>query len=1103
MSVNGLQQQYIPPTLDGLNVIDADQIYIDGELVDLDNLVPYTGATKILDMGSLPVRSSAVPTTGNDLINFTELVNAITNQDTTNSTTYLNKITSTAQTVAAPITFNQFTSQQSVIFKNTAGNSFQVQANEDDDLELLSLANAPNKVVIDKTGKIYSSALGISKALVSDADGKIVSSGVDASKIDYLDNVSSDIQTQLNARLLKAGDTMTGALDMGSNKVTTTYTPVDNVDLISKGYADSTYVSSGVLANYLPLTGGTLTGNLSSNTGTLVNFGEALKTVATDKGYTAASFTISSAEVPAGVQTGTLSGTYRLTALSGYAVMAMAIADLNATYQQNEYYTFTFTGIAGSVPLTLTVYQNSTPRLAVNITTSPQTITRTFTTGTGSGKIYFNFQALSANPYVDWTGFTMTRTDTQVNGFLSANGTVGIGTTSADTLLNVWGKGKFYDGNLSAPVVGVNGGAGTRLILWPGTVSAYPFALGIDASTLWYGVPAGSNHRWFDGGTERMNLSSFLDVKGGIRSYANGVGGPAFIYAENANAGDAYAVIYLRNNNSSQGCYWFMNSTTRSADGGANTATLRNDAGRLRLQGAQAYGIQVYNNGAVGVEGASPYAITNNFMGRGSLTIGSVDQNFGGGTGGWTSTTAGLLFECLTHTEIAVHDAGQRVASLMYYLGDGTNRIYIGRDMGYGTTGTTFRGPVDVEAGDGSHTYYGPNATWGAYLLVGARTNAITANRAQVISTNGNLHLDGGIGKEMYYGYYAWNGGGQNSHRFYGNSYFQGGVYTSDWFRLQNNNNGLYWENLGRGISSPEGGGNTYGTITTYGSGRSGWVGYGLQDRFVFMGGGGTGGIHDNIYSWLILWYGSSTRDVLLGGGSTMCSQGWDLFVVWRTGNSYDWSNGYFYFNKGGGYGYTSDSRLKENIKPIQTNESITFLKHLQPSSFCMKEARPVEVEKADGTKETVHPQCCTCEQDGFIADNVWEAVVASGASKTVLNNWSGWLEEMKKPEEERQLTKDNILGVNDRPILSHTVNAVKALIERVEQSEAKITILEAREKVWEADAKQKEEEFAAYKEMTDRRLEQIVGLLKGLLDEKAAPQAAPPALKRTKTVKP
>jgi hypothetical protein len=213
---------------------------------------------------------------------------------------------------------------------------------------------------------------------------------------------------------------------------------------------------------------------------------------------------------------------------------------------------------------------------------------------------------------------------------------------------------------------------------------------------------------------------------------------------------------------------------------------------------------------------------------------------------------------------------------------------------------------------------------------------------------------------------------------------------------------------------------------------------------------GAVWGIHDNVYSWLIKGSGFISREVLLGGGSSMCSRNYDRFVVWRSANEYDYGGGYFFVNGGGGYGYTSDSRLKENIHPIKESESITFLKHLQPSSFCMKEVKPFEKENADGTKEIVQSDCCSCKQDGFIADNVWDAVVASGVSKSVLNHWSGWLEEMKKPEEERTLGKDNILGVSDRPILSHTVNVVKVLMERVDT-------LEAREAVWVEHAKQQE----------------------------------------------
>jgi len=56
--------------------------------------------------------------------------------------------------------------------------------------------------------------------------------------------------------------------------------------------------------------------------------------------------------------------------------------------------------------------------------------------------------------------------------------------------------------------------------------------------------------------------------------------------------------------------------------------------------------------------------------------------NYGGGSN-WSSNTAGLLLECENNTEIAVHDAGHRIASLMYFEGGGTNKITIGRSMGW------------------------------------------------------------------------------------------------------------------------------------------------------------------------------------------------------------------------------------------------------------------------------------------------------------------------------------------------------------------------------------------------------------------------------------
>jgi hypothetical protein len=405
------------------------------------------------------------------------------------------------------------------------------------------------------------------------------------------------------------------------------------------------------------------------------------------------------------------------------------------------------------------------------------------------------------------------------------------------------------------------------------------------------------------------------------------------------------------------------------------------------------------------INGGSNFAVLNNYMATGSLTIGDNTKNYGGGTSTWNTNTAGLMMECLTNTEIAVHDGGDRVASMMYYSG---NTITLGRNMGWGVTdvvasnnlsanclvingggtyqagciysdaawgmlfrakvpgtnanfawfdsagtermridsagdtsttgkltvqnvirfgnysggnydniqfmrgtgsgqypnircqenyiamyvsdaggwlagsqvgdmvirlntglnlrfgvgsnaglvvdssnnvlisqrelrvsqmnghgqirlksgstnistifhcngtelyflctnngdweggynglrplkynltsglvtmdnGLTVNNTITVASGDNSMTYYGPNSMWGAYLAVGSGTDKSNGNTAQVISTNGNLHLDGGNSLDMYYGYYTWARGTPNVHRFYGN------IFINNWISI-------------------------------------------------------------------------------------------------------------------------------------------------------------------------------------------------------------------------------------------------------------------------------------------------------------------------------
>ena len=76
-------------------------------------------------------------------------------------------------------------------------------------------------------------------------------------------------------------------------------------------------------------------------------------------------------------------------------------------------------------------------------------------------------------------------------------------------------------------------------------------------------------------------------------------------------------------------------------------------------------------------------------MANGSLPIGDTLLNYGGGTSQGNSSTARLLKECLDKNEIAFHDAGNRIASGIQYVGGTTNSLILGRDMGWGGISST------------------------------------------------------------------------------------------------------------------------------------------------------------------------------------------------------------------------------------------------------------------------------------------------------------------------------------------------------------------------------------------------------------------------------
>jgi hypothetical protein len=81
----------------------------------------------------------------------------------------------------------------------------------------------------DTTGAIYvdSSTVQLRIADVSDTE------------ISYLNGVTSAIQTQLDGKLALSGGTMTGAIAMGTNKITGLGTPTADADAATKAYVDA------------------------------------------------------------------------------------------------------------------------------------------------------------------------------------------------------------------------------------------------------------------------------------------------------------------------------------------------------------------------------------------------------------------------------------------------------------------------------------------------------------------------------------------------------------------------------------------------------------------------------------------------------------------------------------------------------------------------------------------------------------------------------------------------------------------------------------------------------------------------------------------------
>lgn len=1208
MALDGSSATFLPYTLNGLQDLTVNSSTV--STLQVNSLTP--NRVVVSDGSDFLVSAAATSTEVDYLSGTTSNIQTQINSKASTSyvdTNFLNKVTATQQDVTAFCNFTSGVGSTTIgmsnglqWYKNSAfQNSWSIVRqlgsgsilkdlvfrDNENSVDTLLLSEDGQKVYVGLTCD-YTTA---SKIPIFDSSKKLVSSGVDSIKITYLDNVSSDIQTQLNGKLNLSGSNANQNIVINGYKVQSSATPSTGNDYTNKSYVDTaitglssiyaklagpqTFTGTHTFSNVSPITLSGLTANRLLGLGVggdvqavsvtlleasyLSGVTSAIQTQINGKASTSYVDTQDNLRV---LKAGdTMTGTLGLTS-SNIIEFGSGVSGKDGNAGKIGYQAFT-TGCLDMVGAGTTstdrrirlfdkvgVGQNPDIGIfhigktggddffvlnnATNVT--GQYINQRFlfgpTTGTNRSA-YIQAYVPATNQtefrfYVDSGSNVVERLRVSgegTNGSVYVNAALGVGVsgTSIDTNLYVVGKGKFHDVNVSAPSNGTNGGPGTRLILWPGDANSCPYALGINGGTLWYGTPTTGVHKWYNGTTNVMTLdtSGYL-IRANYTPYIftdmfvsrSGADGSLAICGgnENANAilylgapfdptvssGSAYKVAIIADGNgsgtgwSTADLHFCLNGTTGSNDWtvSANVThskmVIKSNTGNVGIGTASPNAaLHVYQN----TSGGTRLYVTNPNSGSGSYALFAVINNTGSGC---------VLFQ---NSNTRSEDGGVNAATLRNDAG----RLRLMSNSGTGMAIET-GGFATLGAGDSSMMVYGPNSTWGAYLRCGAGTNAVSANTAQVISTNGNLHLDAGLGKDLYLNVYPYNAGNYGMIRSYGtlehtglmvitgNNLSVGGditgaqVYTNDWFRINGNNSGLYWQNLGRGLQSPEGMGNPYGHVTTYGYGRNGWFGYGLWTRFCFMGDGGNQwGIHDNTHSWLIKGDGFYDRKVYISGQAVLISRNWDIFMVHM--NLENTGSGYFYVNQGAGYGIASDARIKRNIEEISTASSIKFIKGLKPSSFCMKNTCPTKQKTADGKDiEYEESEFCCCTQEGFIAQNVLRSAIQANISKHVCNHWYEYEEEMKKPVEEQTLTDKNTLGVNDRPILSHTVNAVKGLMEQLD-------VLTERNQVLESHARQLEKDFLDYKEQTDRRMTQLAELIRGVLEDNA------PKLKRNKTI--
>ena len=904
--------------------------------------VPYTGATTLVNLGAQKIQSSTAPTTGNDLVNKTYADGLVTGfVPYTGATTTLNMGAQKVQSSTAPSTANDLTNKTYV---DAQDSSLQTQINGKLSLTggtltgmlttpslNVSGATASTVAVFDGSKNLTSSAVSTTTLGYLDATSSIQTQLNTKATTTYVDTADVNLQNQINARATTSYvDTSvaarvpytgaTNAVDLGGNRILSTYVPSASNDLCNKLYVDT-------------VAGGNITPNNNYWTGDNyflggfdVNYG-AIKTNYITRGQTLASFTAVS-----GTITNPGDGYYYLTFPSGSATGSMSLTSFTFSNPTTRYrYHFT---IRASTQTAFNIFQNNVPvsngyqSIAASAGMG-QMITGYFYAPLGiTYPIIFRFNSLVAGSNVSWSVFQLHEVEVSIPTIVDATniqGTLSIGNTSITSPLKLitydagatgW-KGMVYFGNDN---VGMVAGAYNNVVYIGGHTRA------LNAWSDIYLAPGGRVGVGMSG--SRVPVSQF--------EIAGAAFNPLTLTRTGASTNFGVGTVHslIDATNTFQAYY----ARTIGGSNGAVATTNQNQANGY-------YAIDLASSGVFGSDSSpfdSSYVFTNTQLrGRGSFTIGSVGVYEAGCI--YSDTNWGMLFRA---------KQSPNLAQFAWYSHDGNElmRLNPSGNLGVGTGSTNPVQKLTVSGGTATTT-----------LMVGTTLNPFNAVQYLYSSTadyTNSLMIET-----------TWP-----------SVYLKGTTYTNrDWVIINGGsgagigqgNFGFYDATRGSYVASFDGSGsfcvgNANGNI--------------LPKMLVVDSGNGTwntGSWHAD-QSLLISQTNSSSGSAgALGLSYTSSNYGWicclspgvawrDLVIAAAT-TYFAWFGSNVAYTVSTGIAGVSDAREKEDIQPLNTSSSLRRVLNAKPVHYRRKY---IDKENTTAIPEELKQKRCV----GFVAQEILES---------------------------------------------------------------------------------------------------------------------------------